>query len=185
MPSAWRSEEAQVLTDALKAVLMLTDRGLDMLDAGCGTDLCGPLLRAQARRLVGVDLSSGMVAKARARVGYDELVVAQLTAYLQVHSDAYDVVVSTDTLIYFGDLSPVFAAALGALRPGADWRLRWRCRKATRTVTRCRPAAGINIRAATCSAYRRPPGSMGPRWIARRGARRLTGRYALGCIGVL
>jgi predicted TPR repeat methyltransferase len=59
-----------------------------------------------------------MIEKARARGGYDELVVAELTAYLQAHPDAYDGVISADTLIYFGDLAPVLDAAHGALRPG-------------------------------------------------------------------
>jgi predicted TPR repeat methyltransferase len=39
---------------------------LDVLDAGAGTGLCGPLLRDRAGTLVGVDLSSGMLEKARA-----------------------------------------------------------------------------------------------------------------------
>src|ERR1051325_1673000 len=39
----------------------------DVLDAGCGTGLCGPALRPFARHLVGVDLSSGMLEKARRR----------------------------------------------------------------------------------------------------------------------
>lgn len=107
----------QLLADALKAVLVPIDRGYDMLDAGCGTGLCAPLLRALARRLDGVDLSSGMIAKARGRGGYDELVAAELTAYLCGQRDAYDVVLSADTLIYFGDLEPVLVAARGALRP--------------------------------------------------------------------
>ena len=34
---------------------------LDVLDAGCGTGLCGPLLSPYARHLVGVDLSDGML----------------------------------------------------------------------------------------------------------------------------
>ena len=34
-------------------------RSLDVLDAGCGTGLCGPLIAPYARRLVGVDLSEG------------------------------------------------------------------------------------------------------------------------------
>src|SRR6185503_17156267 len=37
---------------------------LDILDLGCGTGLCGPLLRPIARRLTGVDLSPNMLAKA-------------------------------------------------------------------------------------------------------------------------
>ena len=40
---------------------------LDVLDAGCGTGLCGPLIAPYARRLVGVDLSARMLAQAQAR----------------------------------------------------------------------------------------------------------------------
>ena len=39
-------------------------KALDVLDAGCGTGLCGPLLAPYARRLAGVDLSGGMLAQA-------------------------------------------------------------------------------------------------------------------------
>jgi predicted TPR repeat methyltransferase len=108
----------EVLAEALGKVLPAADGSLDVLDAGCGTGLCAPLLRPHARTLVGVDLSGGMIEKARARGGYDELVVAELTAYLQAHPSAYDVVISADTLIYFGDLAPVLQAAHGALRQG-------------------------------------------------------------------
>ena len=38
-----------------------------MLDAGCGTVLCGPLVAPFARRLVGVDLSARMLDQAKAR----------------------------------------------------------------------------------------------------------------------
>lgn len=102
---------------------MLADSGLqaakslDILDAGCGTGLCGPLISAYARRLVGVDLSGRMLAEAREKGVYDELVKGELTAYLQQHRGAYDVIVSADTLVYFGALDDVFAAAAAALRP--------------------------------------------------------------------
>jgi predicted TPR repeat methyltransferase len=108
----------QVLADALKHVLPKATGALDVLDAGCGTGLCGPLLRRHAQCLVGVDLSGGMLEKARQRGDYDELAEAELTAYLQQHAGAYDVVASADTLVYFGDLVPVLAAAFAALRPG-------------------------------------------------------------------
>ena len=91
---------------------------LDVLDAGCGTGLCGPLLRPYARRLVGVDLSGRMLAKAQEKQSYDELTRAELTGYLAAHSDAFDVVVSADTLVYFGALEEVAKAAATALRPG-------------------------------------------------------------------
>ena len=108
----------EVLAEALMAVLPLPARQLDVLDAGCGTGLCAPLLREHARRLVGVDLSPGMVDKARARGGYDALEVAELTAWLADHSDAFDLVMSADTLVYFGELMPVLSATAAALRPG-------------------------------------------------------------------
>jgi predicted TPR repeat methyltransferase len=105
----------QVLASALAEVLPPPGGVLDVLDAGCGTGLCAPLLRPFARHLAGVDLSGGMLAKARQRGGYDALIEAELTDYLQAHPAAYDVVVSADTLVYFGDLAPVLAAARAAL----------------------------------------------------------------------
>jgi predicted TPR repeat methyltransferase len=108
----------KVLADALQEVLPTAAATLDVLDAGCGTGLCGPFLRPHARRLTGVDLSGGMLARARQRGGYDELAEAELTAYFAEHADAWDVIVSADTLVYFGDLRPVIAAAYSALRAG-------------------------------------------------------------------
>jgi predicted TPR repeat methyltransferase len=91
---------------------------LDVLDAGCGTGLCGPLVAPYARRLVGVDLSDGMLAHARDKQVYDELGAAELTAYLSGQTEAFDLIVSADTLVYFGALANVAEAAAGALRPG-------------------------------------------------------------------
>jgi predicted TPR repeat methyltransferase len=88
-----------------------------VLDAGCGTGLCGPRLRAHAAVLVGVDLSSAMVERARQRGGYDDLVVAELGEFLRQHRETYDLIVSADTLVYFGDLAEVVAAAASSLRP--------------------------------------------------------------------
>jgi predicted TPR repeat methyltransferase len=93
-------------------------KNLDVLDAGCGTGLCGPLLAPYARRLVGVDLSTKMLAQAKAREVYDDLFKVELTAYLGDFTRAYDVIVSADTLVYFGPLEQVVAAAANALRPG-------------------------------------------------------------------
>ncbi len=108
----------QVLIAALADRLDPPRAALDVLDAGCGTGLCGPLIRPYARRLVGVDLSDGMLEKARLRGGYDELVEAELAAWLQAGSGAWDIVLSADTLIYFGELIPVLSAAHAVLRPG-------------------------------------------------------------------
>jgi predicted TPR repeat methyltransferase len=93
-------------------------RRYDTLDAGCGTGLCGPLLRPLARRLTGVDLSSKMLARARAREVYDALVCEELTAFLAKAAGSYDLLVAADVFVYFGDLRSFFDAAANALRPG-------------------------------------------------------------------
>lgn len=93
-------------------------RSLHVVDAGCGTGLCGPLVAPYARHLVGVDLSEAMLARARERNVYDELVRRELTVYLQDSPGSFDVIVSADTLVYFGALDAIAAAAANALRPG-------------------------------------------------------------------
>ena len=93
------------------------ERRLVILDAGAGTGLCGPLLRSSARRLVAVDLSPGMLEKARAHGVYDELHAGEMVAFMRAHPAGYDVVISADTLVYFGALEEALGAAAGALKP--------------------------------------------------------------------
>jgi len=107
-----------LVVEMLASSAVHASRSLDVLDAGCGTGLCGPLLAPYARRLVGVDLSEGMIAQARARNVYDELVRGELTAYIADSIGTFDVIVSADTLVYFGRLEDVVTAAANALRPG-------------------------------------------------------------------
>jgi predicted TPR repeat methyltransferase len=89
-----------------------------VLDAGCGTGLCGPMLKPIAGELVGVDLSAKMLMKASNREVYDHLARADLAEFLQRYREHFDVVISTDTLIYFGDLGPVMRAASRAIVTG-------------------------------------------------------------------
>ena len=90
---------------------------LAVLDAGCGTGLCGPLLAPFASQLTGVDLSEGMLRLAVERQVYDGLFKGELVAFLQASPGAFDLVVSADTLCYFGALAGFAAAVVGALRP--------------------------------------------------------------------
>jgi predicted TPR repeat methyltransferase len=146
---------------------MLQESGLEpskqfeVLDAGCGTGLCGPLLAPYARRLFGVDLSEGMLALAREKQIYDALVTSELTDYLRDQPETFDVIASADTLVYFGELESVVAAAATALRPNGlfvftlehaisgaahiDWRLELHGRysHARRYVERVLAAAGL------------------------------------------
>lgn len=91
---------------------------LDILDAGCGTGLCGTVLAPYASHLTGIDLSEEMLERAQQRGIYHKLEKTDLTRYLQEHPGSFDMVAAADTLNYFGDLNPVFAAAHSALRKG-------------------------------------------------------------------
>jgi predicted TPR repeat methyltransferase len=104
-----------LLADAIRR-LNPRPGSLDVLDLGCGTGLCGPPLRAVARTLMGVDLSRGMIQKARERGSYDELFVGELVEFLKQGQRAFDLLVAADVLNYIGDLAPVMESAVGALR---------------------------------------------------------------------
>jgi predicted TPR repeat methyltransferase len=108
----------QLVAAATHVVLGEPKGDLDVLDAGCGTGLAGPMIRPWAKRLEGVDLSGEMLLRAHRRGGYDALHHAELLGFLREQSAAWDLIVSADTFCYFGALEEVFAAAAKALRPG-------------------------------------------------------------------
>ena len=109
----------QLLLAALDAQGVLAGQAvLDVLDLGCGTGLCGPLLRPYARTLAGVDLSGEMLEQARRREVYDELACADIVEFLQARAMPCGLLVAADVLVYFGDLQPVFRAARRALQDG-------------------------------------------------------------------
>lgn len=107
----------ELVGEAVKRHLGEPAKSLSVLDAGCGTGLCGPLLAPYAGRLDGVDLSGGMLEKARPRQVYEALHKAELTEFIQRAAGTYDLIVSADTLCYFGDLGTVMPAARAALTP--------------------------------------------------------------------
>jgi predicted TPR repeat methyltransferase len=106
----------RLIGKAVAAELSDGAKGLDVLDAGCGTGLCGPILRPAARRLIGVDLSASMIQHARELNLYDELAERELTEYLNDHPQDFDLIVAADTFNYFGAMEPLLTAAAYALR---------------------------------------------------------------------
>jgi len=106
----------RLIGEAIRAELSEGAEGFDVLDAGCGTGLCGPLLRPIARRLVGVDLSGVMIQHACELNLYDDLVEGELTDYLNDHPQEFDLIVAADTFNYFGALEPLLTAAASSLR---------------------------------------------------------------------
>lgn len=91
---------------------------LEILDLGCGTGLAALQLLSIASTVDGVDISSAMIEKARARGIYRRLAVADLMEVLKHHIAAYDMLVAADVFTYFGDLAPALAAAYATLRGG-------------------------------------------------------------------
>lgn len=110
----------QLLDAAITQEFNPEEKSLDVLDAGCGTGLCGVVLQRYAHKLVGVDLSPAMLDRARRLNLYDELVTVELTTYLNDNRAAFDLIASVDTMNYFGVLNPVLAAVAWALRDGGS-----------------------------------------------------------------
>jgi predicted TPR repeat methyltransferase len=110
----------EVVLDAVRSVAGMELRIGSMLDLGCGTGLGGAAFRPYADWLVGVDISPGMVAKAREKGFYDRLAVLDLQHFLhaEVQSRAqYHLVVAADVFVYVSDLVPITAAAARVLTP--------------------------------------------------------------------
>jgi predicted TPR repeat methyltransferase len=101
------------------AVVAAAGTGGEMLDAGCGTGLVGVALSERGVGTIdGLDLSPGMLERARATGAYRELREADLTAALELPDDRYDVVVCVGTLTH----AHVGPSAIGeftrVVRPG-------------------------------------------------------------------
>jgi predicted TPR repeat methyltransferase len=78
------------------------------LDLGCGTGLCGRLLRPVVDRLTGIDVSLNMLDGA-ARAGvYDRLEQADVQEFLAASQESFDCVLAADVFIYVGALEEVF-----------------------------------------------------------------------------
>lgn len=88
------------------------------LDLGCGTGLCGALLRPLSRHLTGLDLSAVMLERSRAGGAYDRLEQADAAQFLAGTEQRFDLVVAADVLIYIGDPGPLFAAVARAMPGG-------------------------------------------------------------------
>jgi predicted TPR repeat methyltransferase len=102
----------------LADLVMPVRRNLDILDLGCGTGLSGAAFKDMGARIDGVDLSPQMIEKARARMIYDRLDVADIETCLLEDGRHYDLAIAADTLVYLGDLAAVFRGAARRLRGG-------------------------------------------------------------------
>jgi predicted TPR repeat methyltransferase len=104
---------------ALHALIAPANRHFrHILDLGCGTGLAAPLLAPLGDRLSGVDISSGMLARAAERRLYNDLIEADVVDYLASAPGAFDLILAADLLIYIGDVEALVAGVASALQPG-------------------------------------------------------------------
>lgn len=82
-----------------------------LLDLGCGTGLSGAAFADVASLMIGVDLSEAMLAKARDKQLYRDLLCQDMVSYLQQAGEGFDAMIAADVLVYLGDLSDFFEQA--------------------------------------------------------------------------
>lgn len=115
--NATRDLDAAVLRRAPLALA-----GRDVLELGCGTGKNTAWLAAHAGRVIAIDLSAGMLARARERVASPRvsLVRHDVTAPWPLPDGSIDVVVGNLVLEHVRDMRPVFAEAARVLRAGGQ-----------------------------------------------------------------
>ncbi len=110
-------ETPQLLHEAVMANIHDNLHCRKLLDLGCGTGLAGKLFKDIAAPLIGVDLSSQMIATLEQKALYDQLIIGDIHEVLKNQKDC-EVIIACDVLTYIGDLSRLFAAVEAALTPG-------------------------------------------------------------------
>jgi predicted TPR repeat methyltransferase len=89
------------------------------IDLGCGTGLAAVAFAEMVDQFIGIDLSPGMIEKARATGRYAELKVTDMLEGLRTAPDSSaDLVLSADAMVYVADLCPVLKEASRVLASG-------------------------------------------------------------------
>ena len=101
------------------ATVRPTQQFVAALDLGCGTGLSGAPFRPRCARLIGVDLSAGMLAQAAAKKIYDQLHQEEVLAFLAADEMVYDLIIAADVFVYLGDLEVFFPAVAKRSAPGS------------------------------------------------------------------
>ena len=111
----------QMLREALRAAAAARGRPFRfarVLDLGCGTGLAAEALRAECNAIVGVDLSPAMVAAARRKGVYAEVVVGDLNEFVATQTEgSCDLIIAGDAFVYLADLAPICRAVARTLAP--------------------------------------------------------------------
>jgi predicted TPR repeat methyltransferase len=89
------------------------------IDLGCGTGLAARAFAAIVDEIIGIDLSPGMIARARATGLYAELDVAGIVEGLSRRPEASaDLMLAADVMVYVHDMTPLLREVARVLAPG-------------------------------------------------------------------
>ncbi len=108
----WGRQTAQVIRTALGK-----DNLGDVLDLCCGTGSVGAAISAQTDHITGIDISRGMLEKARARGVYDQLITADILQALPSMDRSFSVVTCSVALYHWANLKPFFDKVTSVLLP--------------------------------------------------------------------
>ena len=109
----------EILSDMVAAFRNIETPVENAIDLGCGTGLSGEAFRTSCKTLVGIDLSEKMLAQARNKRIYDELLSGEVTEAIDALQRTFDLFICADTVVYIGDLEGLFSAVSRHARPGA------------------------------------------------------------------
>src|SRR6202048_3521603 len=89
------------------------------IDLGCGTGLAASAFAREVDHFIGIDLSPGMIEKARATGLYAQLEVAEMVEALRGKPDAgADLILAADAMVYLSDLAPLLCEVERVLATG-------------------------------------------------------------------
>ncbi|MCP4474132.1 MAG: tetratricopeptide repeat protein [Gammaproteobacteria bacterium] len=108
----------ELLQQAIAKIAKPEEATWRVLDLGCGTGLCGELVKPWAKHLVGVDLADKMLAIAEQKGIYQTLQAKHIIDYLKNCDESFDLIIAGDIFIYFGDLTEVIEFCSACLISG-------------------------------------------------------------------
>ena len=89
------------------------------IDLGCGTGLAGRAFAPMVDEIIGIDLSPGMIERARATGLYAEVEVAEIAEGLGRRPDrCADLILAADVMVYVHDMTPLLREVARVLTPG-------------------------------------------------------------------
>ena len=111
----------EALADASKSLKNINSPFFNAaLDLGCGTGLVATAIKHLTYRIDGVDISENMLTVARKNKRYTRVYPREILDFLgdfSAGSQLYDLILSGDSLVYVGDLRPVFIAVKKRIAP--------------------------------------------------------------------